>query len=259
MLSRPIVTNQTSSELSQQENHNVFILLANTFSAQWTIVPPPPRIVGKKVSLIVYDFDGTLVDTLFDIADAVNLSLEEMGLRTLSRETIRQYVGKGVERLMSQSINGTGFDDLSSAVELFRKHYSNNLMNHTRFYPSGREILDHFSDKKQAVCSNKPEEFVRRILESLESLDFFDAIIGGDSFNSKKPDPEGLNHLLECFQCSPEQAVLVGDSTVDIETGKRAKVITCVISHGFGDSNEIALAKPDFSIDHLSQLKEIFH
>jgi phosphoglycolate phosphatase len=215
--------------------------------------------VKRKTSLIIYDFDGTLVDTLFDIADAVNLSLEALGLRTLSRETIRKYVGKGVERLMAQSIDGTGYDDLQSAVEQFRKHYSENLMNHTRFYPSGREILDHFRDKKQAICSNKPEGFVRQILESLDCLEPFDAILGGDSLKSRKPDPEGLFHLLERFQCSADQAVLVGDSPVDIETGKRAGIYTCVVSFGFGDPKEIASAKPDCTIDHLSQLKDLFH
>ncbi|MZH02110.1 MAG: HAD-IA family hydrolase [Nitrospinae bacterium] len=213
----------------------------------------------RKISLIVYDFDGTLVDTLFDIVDAVNLSLYELGLRTLSRETICKYVGKGVEKLMDQSINGTGFDNLSMAVELFRKHYSENLMNHTRFYPFGREILVHFSDKKQAILSNKPEDFVRRILVSLESLDLFNAILGGDSLKSKKPDPEGLFHLLDRFQCSPEQAILVGDSPVDIETGKRAGVYTCVVSFGFGNPKEIDLAEPDCSIDHLSELKDLFY
>lgn len=212
----------------------------------------------RKISLIVYDFDGTLVDTLFDIADAVNLSLNELGLRTLSRETIRKYVGRGVERLMEQSISDTGCSDLPRAVELFRKHYSQNLMNHTRFYPSGREILDYFSNKKQAICSNKPEDFVRRILESLNSLECFDAILGGDSLQSKKPDPEGLLQLLDRFECSPEQVVLVGDSPVDIETGKRAGVYTCVVSFGLGDPEEIALANPDCSIDHLSQLEDLF-
>lgn len=211
----------------------------------------------RKISLIVYDFDGTLVDTLFDIADAVNLSLNELGLRTLSRETIRKYVGKGVERLMAQAING--YADLPRAVELFRKHYSENLMNHTRFYPSGREILDHFRDKKQAICSNKPEDFVRRILQSLESLDPFDAILGGDSVKSKKPDPEGMLYLLDRFQCAPEMAVLVGDSPVDIETGKRAGVYTCVVNYGLGDPKEIASADPDCSIDHLSELKDLFY
>ena len=215
--------------------------------------------MARKISLIVYDFDGTLVDTLFDIADAVNLSLNELGLRTLSRATIRKYVGKGGERLMAQSIDGTGYTDLPRAVELFRRHYSENLMNHTRFYPSGREILDHFRDKKQAICSNKPEDFVRRILESLKSLDYFDAILGGDSVESKKPDPEGLLHLLDRFQCSPEMAVLVGDSPVDIETGKRAGVYTCIVNYGFGNPKEIASANPDCCIDHLSELKDLFY
>ena len=213
----------------------------------------------RKISLIVYDFDGTLVDTLFDIADAVNLSLSELGLRTLNRDTIRKYVGKGVERLMAQSINDTDCTDLSLAVELFRKNYSKNLMNHTRFYPAGREILHHFRDKRQAICSNKPEDFVRRILVSLKSLEAFDAILGGDSLTTRKPDPEGLLHLLDRFQCSPEQAILVGDSPVDIETGKRAGVYTCVVSFGFGDAAEIAAAGPDCSIDHLSQLKDLIH
>ena len=220
---------------------------------------PAKGLVARKISLIVYDFDGTLVDTLFDIADAVNLSLNELGLRTLSRATIRKYVGKGVERLMAQSIDGTGYTDLPRAVELFRRHYSENLMNHTRFYPSGREILDHFRDKKQAICSNKPEDFVRRILESLKSLDYFDAILGGDSVESKKPDPEGLLHLLDCFQCSPEMAVLVGDSPVDIETGKRAGVYTCIVNYGFGNPKEIASTNPDCCIDHLSELKDLFY
>jgi phosphoglycolate phosphatase len=215
--------------------------------------------VKRKISLIVYDFDGTLVDTLLDITYAVNFSLSELGLRTLSRETICKYVGKGVERLMDQSIKGTGCTDLSLAVELFRKFYSENLMNHTQFYPFGREILDHFIDKKQAICSNKPEGFVRRILVSLESQDLFDAILGGDSLKSKKPDPEGLLYLLDHFQCPPEQAVLIGDSPVDIETGKRAGIYTCVVSFGFGDPKEIALTEPDCYIDHLSELKDLFH
>ncbi len=211
----------------------------------------------RKISLIIYDFDGTLVDTLFDIADAVNLSLNDLGLKSLSRATIRKYVGKGVERLMDQSINGEA--DLPRAVELFRKHYAQNLINHSRFYPFAQEILEHFREKKQAICSNKPEDFVRRILLSLESLDPFDAILGGDSLKSRKPDPEGLLYLLERFQCSPEQAVLVGDSQVDIETGKRAGVYTCAVSYGFGDSEEIAAAGPDCLIDHLAELKNLFY
>jgi phosphoglycolate phosphatase len=212
----------------------------------------------QKTSLIVYDFDGTLVDTLFDIADSVNLTLADLSLSQLPRETIRKYVGKGVERLMSQTLNGTDFTDIPRAVSFFKKHYSENLVNHTDFYPHGREILEHFKDKKQAICSNKPESFVLQILESLNGLHHFEAIVGGDSIKSKKPDPEGLNLILEQLNVSADEAVLIGDSPVDIETGKRAGVYTCVVNYGLGFAEEITAAKPDCSIDCLSELKEIF-
>ena len=212
----------------------------------------------RKVSLIVYAFDGTLVDTLFDIADSVNLTLADLSLSQLSRETIRKYVGKGVERLMSQTLNGTGFTDIPRAVSLFKKYYSENLVNHTNFYPYGRGILEHFKNKKQAICSNKPENFVRQILKSLDGLHPFEAILGGDSVKSKKPDPEGLNSILEQLNVSADEAVLIGDSPVDIETGKRAGVYTCVVNYGLGFAEEIAAADPDCSIDCLSELKEIF-
>ena len=96
-------------------------------------------------------------------------------------------------------------------------------------------------------------------MASLGSLDFFDAILGGDSLKSKKPDPEGLLYLLDRFQCSSEQTLLVGDSLVDLEAGKAAGVFTCIVNYGFGDPEEIALAKPDCSIDDLSELKELFY
>ena len=212
----------------------------------------------RKISLIIYDFDGTLVDTLFDIADSVNLTLVDLGLPGLTREKIRQYVGKGVEHLMVQTLEGSSFTDIPKAVDLFKKHYSENLVKHTDFYPYGREILEHFRNKKQAICSNKPEDFVRRILESLNGLKYFQAIIGGDSVKTKKPHPEGLEFILKKSKVSPDEAVLIGDSPVDIETGKRAGVYTCVVNYGLGLPEEIAAAGPDCSVDCLSKLKGMF-
>ena len=212
----------------------------------------------RKTSLIIYDFDGTLVDTLFDIADSVNLSLVDLGLPQLPRKTIRKYIGKGVERLMTQALEGSCFTDIPRAVALFKKHYSENLVKHTDFYPHGREILEHFRNKKQAICSNKPEIFVRKILESLDGLQHFQAIIGGDSVKTKKPHPEGLDLILKKLKVSPDETVLIGDSPVDIETGKRAGVYTCVVNYGLGLPEEIAAASPDCSVDCLSKLKGMF-
>ncbi|MDP7109148.1 MAG: HAD hydrolase-like protein, partial [Nitrospinaceae bacterium] len=101
----------------------------------------------KALSLIVYDFDGTLVNTLADITDSVNLALKELNLRSLSREIIRAYVGGGMHRLMEQALNGTGYDDIKHAVTLFRKHYSDHLLDQTEFYPNTRETVEHFSNK----------------------------------------------------------------------------------------------------------------
>ena len=212
----------------------------------------------RKTSLIIYDFDGTLVDTLFDIADSVNLSLVDLGLPQLPRKTIRKYIGKGVERLMTQALEGSCFTDIPRAVALFKKHYSENLVKHTDFYPYGREILEHFRNKKQAICSNKPEIFVRKILESLDGLQHFQAIIGGDSVKTKKPHPAGLDLILKKLKVPPDEAVLIGDSPVDIETGKRAGVYTCVVNYGLGLPEEIAAASPDCSVDCLSKLKGMF-
>ena len=100
----------------------------------------------KKISLIVYDFDGTLVNTLADIANSVNLALAEMNLTTLNRETIRGNVGNGVVNLMTRSLIDSGCNDVETAVALFRKHYNRHLLDQTDFYPGGREVIEHFSD-----------------------------------------------------------------------------------------------------------------
>ena len=101
----------------------------------------------KKISLIVYDFDGTLVDTLADISTSVNLALTEMNLNTLSRETIRGNIGSGVVNLMTRSLIGSGCNDVETAIKLFRKHYNHHLLDQTDFYPNSREVVEHFSDK----------------------------------------------------------------------------------------------------------------
>jgi phosphoglycolate phosphatase len=212
----------------------------------------------KKVSLIVYDFDGTLVDTLDDIALSVNLTLRELGHSLLDKEAVKTCVGNGVFMLMTRALNGSGEENIDHAVRLFRKHYADHLMDNSEFYPQCRETIEFFSDRKQAICSNKPEDFVRKILAGLDCLDPFSSIIGGDSFKTRKPDPEGLNHLLSRHSLSPDEVVMVGDSTVDIETGKNANVRTCAVTYGMGDLQEIKALKPNWTIDNFSELKQLF-
>jgi len=211
----------------------------------------------NQISLIVYDFDGTLVDTLDDIALSVNLALTELGQRPLEQEVIRTCVGSGVFILMTRALSGTGWDDIDKAVAVFRKHYANHLMDHSDFYPNSRDMIEYFSNRKQAICSNKPEDFVRKILENLNCLHPFESIIGGDSFKTRKPDPEGINHLLKKHNLSPREVLMVGDSALDIEAGKNANVRTCAVTYGMGDLKALHALKPDWTIDDISELKNL--
>ncbi|HSG05481.1 MAG TPA: HAD-IA family hydrolase, partial [Nitrospiria bacterium] len=140
----------------------------------------------------------------------------------------------------------------------FMKQYEQHLMDRTVFFPHGREILDHFADKKKAVLSNKPERFIRLILEELGSLECFDAIAGGDTYDKKKPDPMGLLDLMKKLDVIPERTLMIGDSQVDIDTGRAAGVKTCGVTFGHATREEMAALKPDWMVDDMTELKKLF-
>ncbi len=214
-----------------------------------------------RTTLIIYDFDGTLVDTLDDITTSVNLALRELGCPEHPREAIADFVGRGVVTLMTRALQDTGIDDIEHAVQLFRKHYADHLMDRTDYYPHGRETVAYFADAargvQQAICSNKPEDFVRRILENLESERWFSVIVGGDTLKTRKPDPEGVFHILNALRVPPEEALLVGDSDLDLETGRNASIATCAVTHGNTGRARLEALHPDHLIDDLAELKQI--
>jgi len=207
--------------------------------------------------LLVFDFDGTLVDTKKDIADSVNRALNELELRTLDRETLYTFIGKGVNHLIARSLEGTGCDDMPRAIDAFIRDYEAHLMDQTGLFPSCRETLEHFTHKDNTILSNKPTLFITRILDALDWRAPFSTILGGDSVPAKKPDPGGLLNILQQHGVRPEETLMVGDSLVDIETGKRAGVKTCGVTYGHAGRKSLASAQPDWIIDDLSELKQL--
>lgn len=208
----------------------------------------PPQPARKR--LIVYDLDGTLVDTREDIAASANHMRARMGLPPLPEREICGYVGLGLRKLVANVLEipaGDSAPDLAQIEEgmrIYRAHYAQHLLDHTALYPGARELLEHFKDRGQAVITNKPNPYSRQILEALDVAHYFLEIVAGDEAYPKKPDPASLLAILQRERVPPAEALLVGDSPIDLETGARAGVPTVAVCHGFTDRAELEQSRP---------------
>ena len=209
------------------------------------------------IKLIIYDLDGTLIDSRRDIADAVNWTLKELGLGELPMERVSAFVGSGVKNLMRHALEETKVEPspfLGRSIKLFRRRYGEHLLDHTLLYPPVRKVLEFFKERKQAVITNKPEDFSLEILQGLGIHSYFFRVVGGDRGFPKKPAPESLLEILRETRTSPQEAILVGDSAIDIETGRNAGVKTLGVTYGFGSREEIQRSRPDGILDDLEEL-----
>jgi len=208
-----------------------------------------------SADLLVFDLDGTLVDSQRDLADAVNATRAWMGLEPLPQVTVAQYVGNGAPVLVQRALPDAGKEDWSRGLKYFLEYYRDHMLDSTAMYPGVREALDqlHAERVPLAVLTNKPIRFTLQMLEGLGiDLHFF-RVYGGNSFPEKKPDPAGLNALV--VECGADRArtIMVGDSAVDVDTARNAGVQACGVRWGFQPETFIA-SPPDFLIDDLREL-----
>ena len=210
------------------------------------------------IKLLIYDLDGTLIDSGQDIASSVNWMLQELNFKKLSVEQISSHVGEGVAHLMKSvlTLSGAHPDEklVEQAAKIYRGRYANHLLDQTKLYPSVARVLEHFKSRKQAVITNKPEGFSQEILRGLKVDSYFFRIIGGDQTFQKKPSPEAVFELMRLVSVGLEETVFIGDSQIDIQTGKNAGIHTVGVTYGFKDTNHIKEAKPDFVMHNLSEL-----
>lgn len=188
--------------------------------------------------LIVFDLDGTLIDSLGDLCTAVNLLVVEQGGRRLSSGEVARMVGEGAAVLVSRAIAASGAPtDLDRALPRFLEIYDGLLPGETRPYPGIPEVLEEAGRVAPlAVLTNKPTEATRKILDALGLAEKFGAVIGGDGPFRRKPHPDGLLHLAANARVPPSATLLVGDSTVDIQTAQNAGTRVCVARYGFGQA-----------------------
>lgn len=185
-----------------------------------------------EVDLIIFDLDGTLIDSRVDITHSVNAALRQVGLPTKTPEQIVRLIGNGTRALVERAV-GDNRELFEKAFAIFTKDYGAHLLDHTTLYPGVRESLDHFRRKKLAVMSNKRQRFCDAILRGLKIDPYFRIIQGGDTAKAKKPDPAPLRHICETLAVPPQRAAMVGDSPVDVAAGKAAGLVTVGITGGF--------------------------
>ena len=209
------------------------------------------------IKLLLYDLDGTLIDSRLDIAHAVNWTLNELGLRPLSVDLVSAFVGNGVKNLMQQALKAaspSSLPPLGRSIKLFRRRYGEHLLDETRLYPSVKKVLEFFKNTSQAVVTNKPEDFTREILQGLGIDSYFGRVIGGEQGFPKKPAPEPVLELLQHFEVRSEEAILIGDSRTDVETARNAGIQSAAVTYGFGKRPELEAAQPDILLNDLEEL-----
>ncbi|MBI5637197.1 MAG: HAD-IA family hydrolase [Nitrospinae bacterium] len=211
-----------------------------------------------NAELIIWDLDGTLIDSKKDIAYAVNETLERIDHPPISDEEIYSYVGNGVRPLIERAVAATGGgNSLDTAIRHFQEIYLAHLLDTTILFDGILDVLRHFENKKMAVASNKPYKYVVKILEGLHVADLFMSVKGGDSLPTRKPDPEMLNVILREAGIGANNAVFVGDSAVDIQTGKNAGVRTIGVSYGFRPMAELIASGPNLLVPTPEDLKRV--
>lgn len=205
--------------------------------------------------LLIFDLDGTLIDSKRDLADSVNAMRVYLNEPPLADETVYSYVGNGAPVLVRRALPCRDEEEIARGLGYFLEYYRDHMLDATTLYPGVREALDELlaADVKMAVLTNKPVRFSEHLIKGLGLDGHFFRIYGGNSFEEKKPHPKGIELLMQESGLGRDRTIMVGDSAVDILTARNAQVKACGVSWGF-QPETFADAPPDFVIDNMSEL-----
>lgn len=221
-----------------------------------------PHPAFSQAEALFFDFDGTLVDSVPDLALAINNTLTSLGREPFAEHEIRQWVGNGPEQLVARALSGSVEIDpaleaslLESSMATYFGFYERDICVNTRLYPEVENTLKQLKQKfPMVIITNKTERFVAPILKGLGLDGIFDVILGGDSLPQRKPNPAPLLHAADTLGKTVQQCVMIGDSKNDILAAKAAQMSSVGVSYGYNYGEPIAVYEPDAVVDDFSTL-----
>lgn len=215
-------------------------------------------MTAPRARLVVFDLDGTLIDSSRDLATAVNRALRRIAptAPALPEDVVRSFVGSGARVLITRSLAHAALPHPAEEVlPVFLEEYSRCLLDATRLYPGTLEALDRLSGRRLAVLTNKPGGMSRTILSGLGVGDRFFRIYGAGDLEARKPDPAGLRQIADEAGVEPRESVMVGDSAIDVRTGRGAGTVTAGVTYGF-DAESFRADPPDLLVSSLTDLAD---
>ena len=209
--------------------------------------------------VLIFDLDGTLVDSKKDLTASVNYIRNRFELPVLTEEEIARFIGNGALMLIRRALGSKASEpNVQEGLQLFLSYYRAHMLDSTVLYPGVVETLHRLTDCKLAVLTNKPVHFSCAMLDGLGIYKRFAVVYGGNSFDHKKPDPVGVYQILSDTKGQRERTWMIGDSAVDVLTGRNAGVQTCGVTYGYA-TETFKDAPPDFLIDNFSDLEALIH
>jgi phosphoglycolate phosphatase len=199
----------------------------------------------SKIKLVVFDLDGTLVNSQYDLTDSVNFVRQKYGFSPLPVDKVASYLGSGITALVKAVLSELKSTEFELAVKMFKDNYSQHLTDKTLPYKDVVEMLSNISCQK-VLLSNKDENFSKQILKTLNLSNFFTEIYGGDSFKEKKPNPLPIYEIMKKFSLNKENIIMVGDGTNDIMVGKNAGIKTIGVLYGYSSQEQLNNLAPDY-------------
>ena len=210
-------------------------------------------------SVLIFDLDGTLVDSKRDLTASVNHIRHQFDLPVLTEEEIARFIGNGALTMIRRALGPKATEsNVQTGLQMFLSYYRAHMLDYTTLYPGVRETLEALAGSRLAVLTNKPVHFSCAMLDGLGIYRHFAAVYGGNSFDHKKPDPVGVFQILSDTKGNRDRTWMIGDSSVDVLTGRNAGVKTCGVTYGYA-TETFKDVPPDFLIDNFSDLEALVH